>query len=162
MPSSNIALATTLITPTSAQFGTFSGSGGGYDGGGGSPYSAGDDGSGDGDSAGDGAGEGDGGLASSYSSTARALAAHGILACLAFVVLFPLGAIFLRVIPGRWSIHAHWMVQMLAWVLHIAAFALGVELMKGLELSWGIGDFVSYLYFFESHVPVLWLAMEET
>lgn len=74
----------------------------------------------------------------------RARTAHGILACLAFAVLFPLGAICLRAVPGRWSFHAHWVVQMLAWVLYVAAFGLGVYLVREVRFPGSNGgDFVS-------------------
>lgn len=128
--------STILTTPARAQFGGPAGPGGGYYGGGNSsPYSA-----GAGDVDGDGAGGA--GLGFGGRDTA-ARAAHGILACLAFVVLFPLGAVLVRVVPGRWSLHAHWAVQMLAWVLYVAAFALGVDLARGMRVPGGSGGFLS-------------------
>lgn len=128
---------TTLTNLARAQFGGPAGFGGGYGGGKASPYSA----AADADADADGADEW--GLSFGHGTAARARTAHGILACLAFVVLFPLGAILVRVVPGRWSFHAHWVVQMLAWMLYVAAFALGVELVKGIRWAGGDGDFVS-------------------
>lgn len=141
--------ATALTPPARAQFGGLPGYGGGYGGATESPYSADAGTGGDGDNAG-----GDGGQDYGYDSAARARAAHGVLACLAFVILFPLGAVSLRVIPGRWSYHAHWVVQMLAWVLYVAAFALGVDLVRGTGFPGGIGEFVSVLSYSKFHAVV--------
>lgn len=63
--------------------------------------------------------------------------AHGIVATVAFVILFPLGAIFLRIIPGRWSVRIHYVVQILAWLLYIAGFVLGVLLLRMLPSGAG-------------------------
>ncbi|KUI69659.1 hypothetical protein VM1G_05310 [Cytospora mali] len=130
-------LATAIITPTHAQLGGgYAGFGGSHGGGDDSPYSGND---GDGDD-----NEGyDYGLGFGYDGAVRARTAHGILTCVAFVILFPLGGILLRAIPGRWSFHAHWVVQMLAWVLYIAAFALGVELAREIRFPGDNGDFIS-------------------
>ncbi|KAK7747451.1 hypothetical protein SLS53_001706 [Cytospora paraplurivora] len=107
-----------LAIPTNAQFGGFTGFGWGNQ----NPYSSNDSDDNDGDIAGYYYGQS---LRSGGSR--RTLLIHGILACLTFVILFPLGAILLRLIPSRrWSFHTHWVVQMLALVLYIAAFALGV------------------------------------
>ncbi|ROW07461.1 hypothetical protein VPNG_07131 [Cytospora leucostoma] len=127
--------ATTLLAiPTNAQFGGFTGFGWGNQ----NPYSGNDSDDDDGDIAGYYYGQ-----SLSSGSGRRTLLIHGILACLAFVILFPLGAILLRLIPGRWSFHAHWVVQMLALVLYIAAFALGVAMVRGIRLPGGGGGFLS-------------------
>jgi hypothetical protein len=62
----------------------------------------------------------------------RRRAVHGLVAAIAFVILFPLGAIFLRIIPGRWSVRIHYFVQIIAWLVYIAGFALGVILLRSL------------------------------
>lgn len=67
----------------------------------------------------------------------RRRSAHGIVATVAFVILFPLGAIFLRIIPGRWSVRIHYVVQILAWLVYIAGFALGVVLLRMLPSGAG-------------------------
>lgn len=67
----------------------------------------------------------------------RRRSAHGIVATVAFVILFPLGAILLRIIPGRWSVRIHFVVQILAWLLYIAGFALGVVLLRMLPSGAG-------------------------
>lgn len=53
------------------------------------------------------------------------------------MVLFPLGAIFLRIIPGRWSVRIHYFIQIIAWLLYIAGFALGVILLRSLPSGAG-------------------------
>lgn len=52
--------------------------------------------------------------------------AHGVLASLAFVVLFPIGSILIRLASfrGLWLIHG--LFQIFAFVVYIAAFALGI------------------------------------
>ena len=54
--------------------------------------------------------------------------AHGVLACLAFVIFFPFGAISIRLFsfPGLLWFHA--IVQALAYLIYIAAFGLGIYL----------------------------------
>jgi hypothetical protein len=52
--------------------------------------------------------------------------AHGIIACLVFAILFPFGAISLRIIPGRFTVVVHVLFQLLAHVLYIVAFGLGI------------------------------------
>ncbi|KAJ0161089.1 Cytochrome b561 and DOMON domain-containing protein, partial [Colletotrichum tanaceti] len=53
---------------------------------------------------------------------------HGILGTVAFVIIFPIGSIAMRNVPGRfaWVIHA--LVQMGGFVLYIASAALGIKL----------------------------------
>lgn len=52
--------------------------------------------------------------------------AHGVLASLAFVLLFPIGSIMIRLASfrGLWLIHG--LFQIFAFVAYVAAFALGV------------------------------------
>ncbi|KAI1864250.1 hypothetical protein JX265_008621 [Neoarthrinium moseri] len=59
---------------------------------------------------------------------------HGILAALAFAVLFPIGAILMRVIPGRfaWIIHA--LTQAVAYIIYIVAAALGIYIVRMVRL----------------------------
>ncbi|PIB01261.1 hypothetical protein CB0940_00125 [Cercospora beticola] len=56
--------------------------------------------------------------------------AHAVLATVAFGFLFPAGGILIRLASfrGLWVIHAVW--QLLAYVLYIAAFGLGVWLVR--------------------------------
>ena len=55
---------------------------------------------------------------------------HGVLAAIAFVGLFPIGAILMRVIPGRFAWIIHGVFQILAYGVYIAAAALGIQLMQ--------------------------------
>jgi hypothetical protein len=62
------------------------------------------------------------------------LIAHGVLASLAFVILFPMGSIAIRLasFPGIIWIHAAF--QIFAYIVYIAGFGLGVYLAKDLNL----------------------------
>lgn len=118
-----------LAHPALAQFGGWGGGGwgGGSSGTGSSGYGGSSSSSSDGDSSSFGFGFGAG---FDYDTAMRRRTAHGIIATIAFVILFPLGAIFLRAIPGRWSVRIHYFVQIIAWLLYIAGFALGVVLLR--------------------------------
>lgn len=70
-----------------------------------------------------------------FSSERRTmLIAHGVLASLAFVILFPAGAIAIRLgsFPGVVWLHAAF--QIFAYLVYIAAFGLGVYLASELEM----------------------------
>lgn len=54
------------------------------------------------------------------------LMAHGILACLAFAVLFPIGGIIIRILSFPGLIWLHAAMQVVAYIMFIAAFGLGV------------------------------------
>jgi hypothetical protein len=62
------------------------------------------------------------------------LIAHGTLAALAFVILFPAGAIAIRLasFPGVVWLHAAF--QVFAYVVYITAFGLGVHIASELDL----------------------------
>jgi hypothetical protein len=64
----------------------------------------------------------------------KRLAAHGILAALAFVVLFPSGAIAVRLASFRLVVWFHAGFQMFAYVVYIAAFGLGVTMANDMEV----------------------------
>jgi hypothetical protein len=68
------------------------------------------------------------------SNTRTMLIAHAILASLAFVLLFPSGAIFIRLasFPGVVWLHAGF--QIFAYIVYIAAFGLGVYLATEMKL----------------------------
>jgi hypothetical protein len=59
--------------------------------------------------------------------------AHGILAGLAFVILFPIGAIAIRIIPGRFALFIHAGFQLIAYLIYMVAFGLGVWLVQDLR-----------------------------
>ena len=52
--------------------------------------------------------------------------AHAVLACLAFVAIFPTGGILIRVASFPSLVWVHAAIQVLAYVLYIAAFGIGV------------------------------------
>ncbi|KAB8343078.1 hypothetical protein FH972_022672 [Carpinus fangiana] len=52
--------------------------------------------------------------------------AHGVLAGVAFVVFFPMGAILQRVLPGRLGLVAHVVCQSAAHVLYAVGFGIGI------------------------------------
>ena len=59
---------------------------------------------------------------------------HGVLAAVAFVGFFPVGAILMRAVPGRfaWVIHA--LAQVLGYLVFVAAAALGLLLVRMVRL----------------------------
>jgi small-conductance mechanosensitive channel len=65
----------------------------------------------------------------------KAVLAHGILASLAFVLLFPMGAILIRLgsFRGAWLIHA--IFQLVAYIVYTAAFGLGVWMVQNLPIN---------------------------
>jgi hypothetical protein len=95
-------------------------------------------------------------ISSSEPSTRKHLIAHGVLASLAFVILFPAGSIVIRLasFPGVLWLHAGF--QIFAYLTYIAAFGLGIWL--ALPVSGGhyinshhaiIGMLVFALIFFQ-------------
>lgn len=68
---------------------------------------------------------------------------HGILAALAFVVLFPVGAIAMRIIPGRFALWLHGITQVIAYILFIAAVGLGIWLVKEVRIPVAGGSLLS-------------------
>jgi len=59
------------------------------------------------------------------------------------VVLFPVGSIFMRVIPGRFALWAHGLMQLIAYTVYIAAVGLGIYLVRTVRIPRG-GDLVSF------------------
>lgn len=57
--------------------------------------------------------------------------AHGIIGTVTFALLFPLGGILLRLLPGRLSLYLHAIWQVLALCLAIVTLGMGVWLAKG-------------------------------
>lgn len=84
------------------------------------------------------------------------LIAHGVLASLAFVILFPAGSIAIRLasFPGIVWLHAAF--QVFAYLVYIAAFGLGVHMATEMNLLGSyhptIGIVVFVLVFFQ---PIL-------
>lgn len=57
--------------------------------------------------------------------------AHGVLGCLAFAFFFPVGAIILRLIPGRLAVWLHAAWQVFGWLAALTTLGMGVWLAKG-------------------------------
>jgi hypothetical protein len=57
-----------------------------------------------------------------------------VVACLAFVAFFPLGAIAIKVAPGKLALRIHVMFQLAAYALFIAAVGMGVWMGNTLKL----------------------------
>jgi len=55
---------------------------------------------------------------------------HGILGAVAFLAVFPLGSVIIRIIPGRFTIWIHALVQMCGYAANIACVGLGIYLTK--------------------------------
>ncbi|EAA32872.2 hypothetical protein GE21DRAFT_6439 [Neurospora crassa] len=55
---------------------------------------------------------------------------HGIIAALAFVILFPLGSIPIRLLPGRLAVFAHATWQLSTLIVYLAAAGLGIHVMN--------------------------------
>ncbi|KAK3991462.1 hypothetical protein QBC44DRAFT_323116 [Cladorrhinum sp. PSN332] len=111
---------------------------GGY----GNPYSSGDgDGGGSGSSSnGNFNGNFQNGAGFDVNEAMRVRAIHGILAAVAMVVLFPGGSILMRIIPGRFAIWAHGLAQIAALCVFIAGVAMGLQLVRMVQIPGGNGD----------------------
>jgi hypothetical protein len=62
------------------------------------------------------------------------LIAHGVLASLAFVILFPAGAIAIRLASFPGVVWFHALFQIFAYLVYIAAFGLGVYIASEMEM----------------------------
>ncbi|KAF6797076.1 integral membrane protein, partial [Colletotrichum sojae] len=60
---------------------------------------------------------------------------HGVLATIAFVIVFPIGSIAMRLVPGRFGWIVHALIQMAGFVLYIAGAALGIQLTQMVRLG---------------------------
>ncbi|KAE9982612.1 hypothetical protein EG328_010743 [Venturia inaequalis] len=74
--------------------------------------------------------------------------AHGVIACLAWVIFFPLGAIFIRILPGRFALIMHALFQLFAYVLYIIAFALGCWMASNIR-------FGGFFNFYKNYHPII-------
>ncbi|KAK0636553.1 hypothetical protein B0T17DRAFT_519367 [Bombardia bombarda] len=68
---------------------------------------------------------------------------HGILAALAMVVLFPLGSILMRILPGRLGLWIHGIFQLLAFAVFIAGVGLGIYLVRTVQIPFGGGNLLT-------------------
>ena len=55
----------------------------------------------------------------------------------AMVVLFPLGSILMRILPGRWAIWVHGLAQVASLTVYIAAVGLGIYLVQMVQIPNG-------------------------
>jgi hypothetical protein len=89
----------------------------------------------------------------------KIILAHGILASLAFVLLFPMGAILIRIgtFRGAWLVHA--LFQLFAYITYTAAFGLGVWMATNMPIDLLthpiIGILVFVLLFFQPLLGLL-------
>ncbi|XDG10005.1 hypothetical protein ABKA04_009620 [Annulohypoxylon sp. FPYF3050] len=60
--------------------------------------------------------------------------AHGVIAALCFAILFPAGAILMRIISGRHAWWIHGVFQVTAYLLYVAAAALGIRLIQIIKI----------------------------
>ncbi|KAI0831543.1 hypothetical protein F5Y06DRAFT_307762 [Hypoxylon sp. FL0890] len=60
--------------------------------------------------------------------------AHGVIAALCFTILFPVGAIIMRVIPSRHTWLIHGLFQGMAYLLYVAGAALGIRLIQIIKI----------------------------
>lgn len=94
-----------------------------------------------------------GSMGAEMEKTRRMLIAHGVLAALAFVILFPAGAITIRLASFPGVVWFHAAFQAFAYLVYIAAFGLGVYLASEMRLLNNyhpiIGIVVFILLFFQ-------------
>lgn len=69
------------------------------------------------------------------SKRSRIITTHGVLACMAFVIFFPSGAVSLRMLHFRNVVWLHAGMQGFAFLLYIIAFGMGIHLSKGNYVS---------------------------
>lgn len=120
------------------QYGGYGGSGYPYSGGSGSGSS-----SGSGSGLGSGFGTFQGGAGFDVNQASRVRAIHGILGAVAMVILFPIGSILVRVLPGRFALWGHALAQLVSTCVFIAAVGLGIHLVREVRIPVGNGDIVS-------------------
>ena len=70
-----------------------------------------------------------------YDAVSHARLAHGVLASLAFVFFFPVGAILVRALPGRTAMLAHAAFQVVGYVFFAVATGLGIWLTETIKFG---------------------------
>lgn len=65
-------------------------------------------------------------------------AVHGILGAVAMVVMFPTGAMLMRILPGRIALWSHGIFQVLALGMLAGAVGLGLNLVENLRAGVGV------------------------
>ena len=84
-----------------------------------------------------GLGSGSGSPAFDYQSAEYFREIHGILAAVAIVGLFPLGAVLVRVVPGRFAWLVHALTQVVGYITFVAAAVLGLYLVSLVKIGGG-------------------------
>ncbi|KAI8631990.1 hypothetical protein F5Y19DRAFT_382246 [Xylariaceae sp. FL1651] len=74
-----------------------------------------------------------------YTSALRYRSIHGVLAAIAFAVLFPLGSIAVRLTPGRHAWLLHGVIQLVAYAVYAAAAGLGLYLVSIVRIPTAAG-----------------------
>ncbi|USP80214.1 integral membrane protein [Curvularia clavata] len=79
---------------------------------------------------------GNGGFSNANSESRRKLiAAHGVLAALAFVIFFPTGSILIRLGNFRCLWLVHGLFQLFAYVVYLAAFGIGIWMINNTPVN---------------------------
>lgn len=63
------------------------------------------------------------------------------------VILFPVGSVIVRVVPGRFAVWVHAGFQMIAWAVYVAAVGVGIYLVSLVGDALPGGGFVSLASF---------------
>jgi hypothetical protein len=70
-----------------------------------------------------------------WTEAAQARTAHAVLASLAFIIFFPMGAISVRILPGNLALMLHGLFQLFAYTLYIVATGLGIWIAVTVKFS---------------------------
>lgn len=76
-----------------------------------------------------------GGTVAPPSNITQIMIAHGVLASLAFVILWPVGAMIVRLATFSSFVKIHVAIQLLAWTIFIAAFGMGAYMASVYDLT---------------------------
>ncbi|KAK4099462.1 hypothetical protein N658DRAFT_487668 [Parathielavia hyrcaniae] len=79
-----------------------------------------------------------GGFWGGMETATRTRAAHGILAAVAMVALFPTGAVFMRILPGRVALWTHAITQIVGLAVFVGAVGLGLQLVSQVRENIGL------------------------
>src|ERR1700761_527477 len=70
-----------------------------------------------------------------WNEAAQARIAHAVLASLAFVIFFPMGAISVAILPGKLALIVHVLFQLFGYILFIVATGLGIWIAVTVKFS---------------------------
>lgn len=83
---------------------------------------------------------------------------HGILAAVAFAILFPVGAIAMRLVPGRAALWVHAITQLVGYIIFVTAAGLGIWLVREVRIPAAGGSLVGVVCRVTSPTFMVWLA----